>query len=210
MIRVSLFEDDSFVREVLTRVIEDADTMMLVASYENANHVLDSVQRKRPDVVLMDIQMPGVSGIEATRTIKIAYPEIQVLIQTVFEDNALIFKALCAGASGYILKDSPPEEYLKAIVEVYQGGAPMSPPIARKILSIFQERFGSGTYYQELSEGEGRVLKHLVEGKSYKLIADACGISISTVNFHLKNIYRKLHVNSATEAVSKAIREKLV
>lgn len=211
MIRVALFEDIKEIRELLTEAIQNSEGLFITGAYANANDALKIMKRDRPDVVLMDIQMPGISGIEAVRTIKTHFPEIQILMQTVFEDNSRIFAAVCAGASGYILKDASPERYLEAIVEVAQGGAPMSPVIARKVLTMFQGQnpVSHKEEYHELSQTEQKILGHLVKGLSYKLIADECKISTSTVNFHLKNIYRKLHVNSATEAISKALRQKL-
>ncbi|RDB05544.1 response regulator [Runella aurantiaca] len=211
MIRVALFEDIKEIRELLSETIENSEGLLMTGAYANANDALKVMKRDRPDVVLMDIQMPGISGIEAVRTIKASFPEIQILMQTVFEDNARIFAAICAGASGYILKDASPERYLDAIIEVAQGGAPMSPVIARKVLTMFQGQNTAAPKeeYHELSPTEQKVLGCLVRGLSYKLIADECKISISTVNFHLKNIYRKLHVNSATEAISKALRQQL-
>ncbi len=211
MIRVALFEDIKEIRELLSETIENCEGLLMTGAYANANDALKVMKRDRPDVVLMDIQMSGISGIEAVRTIKASFPEIQILMQTVFEDNARIFAAICAGASGYILKDASPERYLDAIIEVSQGGAPMSPVIARKVLTMFQGQNTAAPKeeYHELSPTEQKVLGCLVRGLSYKLIADECKISISTVNFHLKNIYRKLHVNSATEAISKALRQQL-
>ncbi len=211
MIRVALFEDIKEIRELLSETIQQSEGLLLTGAYANANEALKIMKRDRPDVVLMDIQMPGVSGIEAVGTIKTDFPDIQLLMQTVFEDNARIFAAVCAGASGYILKDASPERYLDAIIEVAQGGAPMSPVIARKVLTMFQGQnpVAPKEEYHELSQTEQKILDCLVRGLSYKLIADECKISISTVNFHLKNIYRKLHVNSATEAVSKALRRQL-
>ena len=211
MIRVALFEDIKEIRELLSETIENSEGLFMTGAYANANDALKVMKRDRPDVVLMDIQMPGISGIEAVRTIKASFPEIQILMQTVFEDNARIFAAICAGASGYILKDASPERYLDAIIELSQGGAPMSPVIARKVLTMFQGQNTAAPKeeYHELSLTEQKVLGCLVRGLSYKLIADECKISISTVNFHLKNIYRKLHVNSATEAISKALRQQL-
>lgn len=211
MIRIALFEDIKEIRELLTETIQNSEGLFMTGAYANANDALKVMRRDRPDVVLMDIQMPGVSGIEAVRMIKLNYPDIQILMQTVFEDNARIFAAICAGASGYILKDATPERYLEAIMEVAAGGAPMSPVIARKVLTMFQGQNPPSPKeeYHELSPTEQKILGCLVRGLSYKLIADECKISLSTVNFHLKNIYRKLHVNSATEAISKALRQQI-
>lgn len=212
MIKVAIFEDQSDIRELLSVAVESSDELSLKGAYPNAIDALKIIKKDRPDVVLMDIQMPGISGIEATRQIKQAFPAVQILIQTVFEDNARIFSAICAGASGYILKDSSPERYIDAIIETYEGGSPMTPSIARKVLTIFSQQNAEKQKeeYHELTSAENKILECLVRGLSYKLIAAECQVSFSTVNFHLKNIYRKLHVNSAIEAVSKAIKEKLV
>lgn len=212
MIKVAIFEDQSDIRELLSVAVESSDKLSLTGAYPNAIDALKIIKKDRPDVVLMDIQMPGISGIEATRQIKQAFPAVQILIQTVFEDNARIFSAICAGASGYILKDSSPERYIDAIIETYEGGSPMTPSIARKVLTIFSQQNSEKQKeeYHELTSAENKILECLVRGQSYKLIAAECQVSFSTVNFHLKNIYRKLHVNSAIEAVSKAIKEKLV
>jgi two-component system, NarL family, response regulator LiaR len=212
MIKVVIFEDIADIRELLSEAIDSSDELQLVGAFPHANDVLKNIQSKQPDVVLMDIQMPGISGIEAIRLIKTDFPEVQILVQTVFDDNAHIFAAICAGANGYILKDSSPEQYLEAIIETFQGGSAMPPAIARKVLTMFQnqnQKF-SNTEHHELSNAEKKILDCLVKGMSYKLIADECKISFSTVNFHLKNIYRKLHVNSATEAIITAQQRQLV
>lgn len=210
MIRVAIFEDQSYIREFLSEIVRSSEELYLVAAFPNANDVESIIKKHKIDVVLMDIQMPGISGIEAVRLIKSSKPDIQVLIQTVFEDNSRIFSAICAGASGYILKDSSPEKYLDSIIEVYQGGSPMTPAIARKVLTMFSQNNPIKQEYQDLTLTEHKVLECLVKGLSYKLIAAECQVSFSTVNFHLKNIYKKLHVNSATEAIGKALREHLV
>jgi DNA-binding NarL/FixJ family response regulator len=159
----------------------------------------------------MDIQMPGISGIEATKMIKENYPHIQVLIQTVFSDDDSIFRAICAGASGYILKSSDPSQYIEALRDAESGGAPMSPAIARRMLQLFKLNFlpRLQTEYN-LTDKEKLVLQQLTQGKSYKMIADELSVSVETVKTHMKNIYQKLHVHSSTEAVAKALQEKLV
>ena len=210
MIRVSIFEDNREIREFLSETVEFSEELFLVGAYPNANDVLRNIKKDKPDVVLMDIQMPGISGIEALRLIKAQNADIQVLMQTVFEDNARIFAAICAGANGYILKDASPEKYIDAIIEVYQGGSSMSPVIARKVMTMFMQQNQKQEDFQALSTTEQRVLDCLVKGMSYKMIAAECAVSYSTVNFHLKNIYRKLHVNSATEAVIQAVQRHLV
>lgn len=212
MIKVVIFEDITDIREFLSETIRSSDELQLVGAYPNALDVIEIVKHKNPDVILMDIQMPGITGIEAIRLIKEQMLDVQILVQTVFEDNAHIFAAICAGASGYILKDSTPERYMEAIIETYQGGSAMPPAIARKVLTMFQTQNNSviKAEHKDLSITEKKVLNCLVKGMSYKLIADECKISFSTVNFHLKNIYRKLHVSSATEAIVKAQQRQLI
>lgn len=210
MIRVCIYEDIPDLRELLTETIRSVPELLFVNAYPNAKDILENTRRDKPDVILMDIQMPGISGIEAVQLVKQKYPEVQLLMQTVFEDNTRIFAAICAGASGYILKDSSPERYVSAIIDAYQGGSPMTPSIARKVLTMFQKQNQKINDFIELTDSEQKVLELLVRGLSYKLIADELKISYPTVNFHLKNIYRKLHVNSATEAISKALQNKLV
>jgi two-component system, NarL family, response regulator LiaR len=210
MIRVCIYEDLNDLRELLSETVRDVSELLLINAYPNAKNVIENTRRDKPDVILMDIQMPGMSGIEAVQLIKQKYPAIQILMQTVFEDNSRIFAAICAGASGYILKDSSPERYVSAIIDTYQGGSPMSPSIARKVLTMFKNQNQKVTDFIELTDSEQKVLELLVRGLSYKLIADELKISYPTVNFHLKNIYRKLHVNSATEAISLALQNKLV
>lgn len=210
MIRVCIYEDLNDLRELLSETVRGVSELLLVNAYPNAKNILENTRRDKPDVILMDIQMPGMSGIEAVQLVKQKYPTLQVLMQTVFEDNTRIFAAICAGASGYILKDSSPERYVSAIIDTFQGGSPMSPSIARKVLMMFKNQNQKVTNFIELTDSEQKVLELLVRGLSYKLIADELKISYPTVNFHLKNIYRKLHVNSATEAISLALQNKLV
>ncbi|MCP9770276.1 DNA-binding response regulator [Lacihabitans sp. LS3-19] len=210
MIRVSLYEDVCDIRELLEETISTASDMVLIGSHEKAVDILENTRKEKPDVILLDIQMPGISGIEAALLVKEKYPYIQICMQTVFEDNEKIFAAICAGASGYILKASPPEKYVDAIIDTYQGGSAMSPSIARKVLSMFQNQNARVKEFVELTASEKKVLDLLVKGLSYKLIASELNISFPTVNFHLKNIYKKLHVNSANEAIRMAMQNKLV
>jgi DNA-binding NarL/FixJ family response regulator len=213
MIRVTIFEDYPDMRDILSTLVENSPDFYLAGAYPNANDVLNIVKKQKPNVVLMDIQMPGISGIEATRLIKSKYPNIQVLVQTMFDDNERVFAALCMGATGYILKSTPADKILEAISETYNGGAPMSPSIARKVLTMFtnqQKTLSPSEEYQTLSEREKEILGHLTKGLSYKMIADTCKISYGTVNSHLKNIYEKMHVHSATEAVQKALLQRIV
>jgi DNA-binding NarL/FixJ family response regulator len=211
MISIVLFEDNKSLRQSLSRYFSTTDEVFLAGAYEDANQALAKIRKHRPDVVLMDIQMPGLSGIEAMQRIIASYPETKVLIYTVFEDEHRIFSAICAGASGYVLKSPDPDDVLEAIQDVYNGGAHMSPTIAAKALRMFQNQFvQTQPTYIDLTERERDVLTCMVKGMSYKMIADACTISFHTVHYHIKHIYEKLHVNSAPEAVVKAIEQKLV
>jgi two-component system, NarL family, response regulator LiaR len=210
MIRVNIYEDQSEIRELLIETVRSSPDLLFINAYPNAKEILENTRRDKPDVILMDIQMPGISGIEAVQLVKKQYPQVQICMQTVFEENEKIFAAICSGASGYILKDSSPEKYINAIIDTYQGGSPMTPSIARKVLTMFQNQNTKVTDFVELTAGEKNVLELLVKGLSYKMIAADLGVSFPTVNFHLKNIYKKLHVNSATEAISKALVNNLV
>ncbi len=211
MLRITIFEDTAMQFEGLKMLIEEQEDMILAGAFRDATGVMNKIRRTKPDVILMDIKMPEVSGIEAVKEIKAEFPEIQIIMQTVFEEDDKIFAAICAGASGYLLKGSSPDRYIEAINEVAVGGSPMTPMIARKVFHIFQNQFTQhDTGYQELTQKEKDVLKCMVDGLSYKMIADKLEITFHTVNSHTKRIYEKLHVNSASEAVSKALRNKLV
>ncbi len=213
MIRVTIFEDYTDMREILATLVESSADFLLAGAYPNAMDVLSVVQKQKSDVVLMDLQMPGLSGIEATRLIKSKYPQVQVLVQTMFDDNERVFAAICMGASGYILKSTPADKILEAIADTYNGGSPMTPHIARKVLIMLSEKQESLSHndeYFELSAREKEILSYLTKGMSYKMIADACNIKYGTVNVHLKKIYEKLHVHSATEAVQKAFLQRIV
>jgi DNA-binding NarL/FixJ family response regulator len=211
MIRVLIFDDNKNLLEGFKLLLKDSENIFLAGAYPDAMQAAAMIRKDRPDVVLMDIQMPGISGIEAVRTIKSAFPNLQILMQTVFEDNDKVFAAICAGASGYILKSTPSDKVLEAITDVYRGGSPMSPSIARKVLQLFQHQFAEVTQdFQTLTPREKEVLSCMVKGQSYKMIADTCRIKFNTVHSHIKKIYQKLHVNSASEAVAKAIQQRIV
>jgi DNA-binding NarL/FixJ family response regulator len=171
------------------------------------------IKSSQPDVVLMDIELPGLTGIEITKHICEKFPEVKILIQTVFNDSEKIFKALCAGASGYILKNDPPHKYIEAIAEVYNGGAPMSSMVAKKMLGFFTNKnvvlVSPGSTDYLLSNREKELLRLMVEGHDYKKIAEKAFISYETVRTHVKHIYKKLHVASRNEAVMKAIQQGL-
>lgn len=211
MIRVVLFEDNKNLRESLALYLSGVEGIWLSGAFPDARDAVSLVKKHKPDVVLMDIQMPHQSGIEAMVGIVKKMPEVRVLIQTVFEDDDKIFQAICSGASGYIVKNPDPAVYVQAIREVYAGGSHLSPSIARKVVQMFQHQFvKSEQTYVELTQREKEILNCMVKGLSYKMIADNCGISFSTVATHVNHIYQKLHVNSAPEAVVKALEWRLV
>ncbi|CAN5716427.1 response regulator transcription factor [soil metagenome] len=210
-VRVAIFEDNKHLRESLFYLINGTDGFCCTGAYADGNDLQFQLKKSMPDVVLMDIEMPGINGIEAVKLIRQQFPTIQVLMQTIFHDDDNIFKAICAGASGYILKTTSPAGYVEAIKDVYNGGSPMTGSIARRVLELFQRNItpAANTDYQ-LTPKEKEILQQLVKGKSFKMIADAIGATYETVRTHMKNIYAKLHVNSNTEAVSKALSEKIV
>jgi two-component system, NarL family, response regulator LiaR len=209
-IRVSIYEDNDALRESLSYLVLGTRTLELTGAYPDCLNVMENCVVARPDVILMDIDMPGISGIEATAMIKASFPEINILILTIFEDKKKVFDALCAGATGYMLKKSSAVEIIEAIAELHNGGSPMTGEIARKVFEFFANPVVLRNDDYALSTREFDILKCLLEGDSYKMIADACSISIGTVRFHLNNIYKKLHVNSKSEAVIKALKERLI
>jgi DNA-binding NarL/FixJ family response regulator len=210
-IRVVIFEDNSNLRRGLTTLINGSVGFECVGSFGNCDNLIKNISDTRPDVILMDIEMPGMDGIEAVKLLKPQFPEIKILMETIFEDDEKVFNSICNGAEGYILKNTPPVQILEAIREIYEGGAPMTPSIASKVLFMFKSRttFTKDEYYN-LTDREMEVLKFLVDGMSYKLIAERCFVSIDTVSSHVKNIYKKLHVHSKSEAVAKAIKGNIV
>jgi DNA-binding NarL/FixJ family response regulator len=211
MIRVVLFEDNKSLRQTISMVLCNTEGINFTGAFADANDAIARIRSHQPDVILMDIQMPGISGIDAMRNIKTKFPEVKVLIQTVFEDDNRIFAAICAGANGYVLKNPDPNILINAIFDVEKGGSILSPSIATKVLHMFQHQFvNSKIEHINLTEKETEILGFMVKGQSYKMIADSCGVSFNTVHWHVKNIYEKLHVNSAPEAVAKAIENRLV
>jgi DNA-binding NarL/FixJ family response regulator len=212
LIQVAIFEDNKHLRETFSLLLNNTAGFECTGAYTDCSNMIDDLSAKPCDVILMDIEMPGMNGIEATKIIKENFPEINILIQTVFFEDEFIFNAICAGASGYILKSTTPDGYIDAIKDVQAGGSPMTPGIARRVLELFKNNLKpqvTADHYN-LTNQEKKVLQQLVEGKSYKLIAAELFVSIDTVKTHVRNIYAKLHVHSGTEAVSKAIRDKIV
>ena len=210
-IRVCIFEDNTQLRESLFNLVDASDGFVCVGAFANCEDVISKVSSVKPDVILMDIELPGISGIDAVRITKEKFPEVKILMETIFEEDDKIFQSICNGAEGYILKNTPPEEIMEAITEIHEGGAPMTPAIALKVMRMFKQNLSSNKDESfNLSSREKEILKCLVEGMSYKLIAGNCFISIDTVHGHIKNIYKKLQVHSKSEAVVKAIKGKIV
>ena len=207
--RIAIFEDNKKFRESLEFTIVTTNDMELCGSFEDTTRLTQKIEALQPDVVLMDINIPGKNGIEAVKEIKENFPKVFVCMQTVFEDDDKIFASLCNGASGYILKSTPPEKLLQAIREVADGGSFFTPSVAKKVLNNFQQTPQQGEFVQ-LTEREKEILKLLVDGLSYKMIADKVNLSFHTIHTHLRNIYEKLHVNSKGEAINKAMKNKLV
>lgn len=209
-IRIAIFEDNKLVRNALEAILNGTPGLTCCGAFQDANRWDIEIKRCAPDVILMDIEMPGMSGIEATRKICDKYPDVKILIQTVFHDHDKIFQALCAGASGYILKNDPPSKLIEAVYDVYNGGAPLSPMVAKKMLGFFSNKnvilVSPGNTDYQLSDREKELLQMIVKGGTYKSIADQAFISYETVRTHVKHIYKKLHVTSRSEAVMKAIQ----
>ena len=211
MVRVAIFEDNRSLCEGLAAMIGGTPGFQCVGAFPNCNNLLKNVTQVKPDVILMDIEMPGINGIEAVAMIKDEYPEMKILMETIFDDDEKIFSSICAGAEGYILKHTPPVEILEAISEIYEGGSPMTPSIANRVLKMVKEKPALNAKESfDLSTREKEILLCLVKGMSYKMVSETCFISIETVNVHIKNIYRKLQVHSKSEAVAKAIKRRIV
>ena len=208
-ISVVIVEDDTQIREGISVLIQSTEGFELKGAFGDCKSALKNLEDVLPDVFLMDISMPGLSGIDCTAKIKNTYPSANIIMLTVYEDDAQIFDSLRAGASGYILKRTPLDQILEAIKDVQSGGAPMTPSIAKKVLNVFNDGSKKLNEYK-LTQREKEILQELVRGYSYKKIAETLFISLDTVRSHIKNIYQKLQVSSKSEAVAKALKEKLI
>lgn len=207
-VRVVIYEDNDFLRNSLCQVVDAAEDLVLTGGFANCDDVIGQMRELQPNVVLMDIEMEGIGGLEGVRLVKREFPHIEVMMLTVFDDDDNIFHAICNGASGYLLKKIPHEKIVEAIIDLHAGGAPMGSGIARKILHCFSRLPLPAGEMNRLSVRETEVLDLLSKGNSYKMIATECGITIGTVRTYIKRIYEKLQVHSATEAIAKAFPRK--
>jgi DNA-binding NarL/FixJ family response regulator len=209
-VRVAIIEDQRDVRDGLAALINGTCGFACAARFRTMEEALNALDPHDADVVLVDLGLPGMSGIEGIRVLRQRHVEVPLLALTVYDDDDRVFDALCAGASGYLLKNTPPARLLESLTEAVKGGAPMSPEVASRVVRLFREFRPPERASYRLTPHEMDLLKLLVEGHHYKTAADVMGISINTVSFHLKNIYVKLQVHSKTEAVAKALRERVV
>lgn len=208
-IKVAVFDDNDTIRDSITLLLGETQDLEIVGSYSHCLDVVENLIDTKPDVVIMDIDMPGMNGIEGVKLIRKNCPTVQILMFTVFDDEEKVFAAIKSGAAGYILKNAEPGQLVQAIVEVHNGGAPMTAGIARKVLQQFQSMLPEEKSDYNLSNREKEVLALLVSGLSYKMIAVKLNITYDTVRAHMKKIYEKLHVASMTEAVAKALNQNL-
>ncbi len=205
-IRICIVEDDPIIRESMAEVVRNAADCTLLADFGTAEELIGQFRNLHPEVVLMDIQLPGRSGIECVQELKAKYPKTQFLIISVFEDNEKIFDALCAGATGYLLKSTDSQKLIQAIKDIYRGESPMSGVIARKVIGNFQNTKRKSDYFSMLSEREREILEYLSRGYRYKEIASRINLSVMTVRTHIHNIYEKLQVSSRTDALNKVFK----
>jgi DNA-binding NarL/FixJ family response regulator len=210
LIRIAIVEDQHEIREGLRFLIHSTEGYQCTGSFESMEEALQALGNELPDLVLTDIGLPGMSGIEGVRLIKDRWPGIVIVALTVYDDDERIFEALCAGASGYLLKKTPPARLIECLKEAMNGGAPMSPEVASRVVSLFRTIRPPAKADYQLTPHEVRLLKLLVDGHSYKTAAVELRSSVNTVGFHMRNIYRKLQVHSKSEAVVKAMRQGLV
>ena len=210
IIRVAIIEDDRLIREGLGSLINGTEGYRCTGMFRSMEEALARTWNEIPSVALVDIGLPGMSGIDGLKVLRERYPPVALLMLTVYEDDERIFQALCAGACGYLLKKTPPAKLLASLGEVLEGGVPMSPEVARRVLKQFRETRPDPAVDTRLTPHELRLLKLLVEGHNYQSAAAELGVSFSTINFHMQNIYGKLQVHSKAEAVAKALRHRLV
>src|SRR6267142_4168272 len=209
-IEVAIVEDRREIRESLALLIGGTDGFKCIGSYRSMEEALDKLKHHQPHLLLSDIGLPGMSGIEGVAILKERYPDLLILMLTVYDDDERIFDAICAGACGYLLKKTPPVRLLESLREATSGGAPMSPEVAKRLMTLFREIRPPDRADYQLTPHETRLLKLLVEGHNYKTAAGELGVTVHTVSFHLRSIYEKLQVHSKSEAVAKALQNRLV
>jgi len=209
-ISVIVFEDNMHFSESLSLLLNLSEKFTCAFVSSDTMNIIEDIHTYKPQLLLMDIEMPGMNGIEATKLVKETFPELLVLMLTSFDDDDKIFQSLCAGGSGYLLKNATAQQILQALTDVYNGGSAFSPMVARRMVNFFQNKMSYSVESDKLTLKEKAVLQELVKGNSYKMIASELGISFETVKGYIKNIYKKLHVNNSTEAVAKAIRQRIV
>ncbi len=210
VIKVAIVEDRRQIREALSMLINGTDGFRCTGSYRTMEEALDRIKGDLPEIVLADIGLPGMSGIEGIRILKERYPDLLLMMLTVYDDDERIFDALCAGACGYLLKRTSPARLIESLKEAVEGGAPMSPEVARRVVAIFRDIRPPERADYQLTPHELRLLKLLVEGHNYKTAAAELNVSFHTIHFHVRNIYDKLQVHSKSEAVSKALRDRII
>jgi DNA-binding NarL/FixJ family response regulator len=209
-IKVAIVEDRRDIREGLAMLINGTEGYRCTGAFRSMEDALETMDRDLPDVALVDIGLPGMSGIDGIRILKSRHPDLAMLMLSVYDDDDRIFDALCAGACGYLLKNTPPARLLTSLEEAVMGGSPMSPEIARRVVTLFREIRPPAAADYQLTPHETRLLKLLVDGHNYKTAAQELGVSVNTISFHMRHIYEKLQVHSKSEAVSKALRHGLI
>lgn len=210
MIKILLYDDSQVMRESLVLLLSNTEGFEVAGAFDNCETAVKDINTLKPDVVLLDIDMPAMTGIEGLMKIRSQHPDVKILMLTVFDDNKNVFEAIRQGANGYLLKKTPPSKLIDYIREVHEGGAPMNASIATQVLKMFAGMQPASSPDYALSQREKQVLQSLVDGNSYKMVAAEMFISIDTVRSHIRSIYEKLHVNSKSEAVAKALRDRLV
>lgn len=210
MITIIIVEDNKTVRDGLALLINATEGMACVKQYRTCEKMLENLHHDEPDLILMDIGLPGMSGIDGIKAIKNSRPDILILVLSIYENNNYILEALCAGACGYMVKKTPPAQLINAIVDAHNGGSPMNSHIARKVVTLFQNYIRPGDKDIILSEREKDILTGLSSGKNYKMLSDELCISVDTIRYHIRNIYQKLQVHSQSQAVAAALRKGLI
>jgi DNA-binding NarL/FixJ family response regulator len=209
-IAVAIVEDSPDIRLGTSYILRSSQTCTVVGEYEMAEDLMNEFDTVRPDVVLMDLGLPGMSGIEAIQQLKRQHPRLEIVVLSVFEDDENVFRAICAGASGYIAKPAAPQQLTDAVEHAFSGGTPMSPHIARKVLEMFKQNMPPPKADYNLTPRELEVLDRLVHGDDYKAVAEKLFVSLFTVRAHVRNIYDKLHVHTKSQAVAKALKENVI